>query len=241
MQELSTPFKRDKKNLWYLDTRDVKLTPFKFIEIGKSYSEKREFFYIEGVNDYIVKDTTMYPLLFNRTKTMSILKHFSDKQDLLLDIDFPIGYCKDAVRLKGTIIPYYQDSISLCKIIYLHKLSELKNYYNHESDVIDNLISLCLSILDLIIKMYDQNISYLDIHSGNFLIYNNTVKVIDFEPSFVYFKNRYKHYDRIIKNYTMLVERICRRFGFEEVLLYPAQTFIDTELRVKSLKKELER
>ena len=106
---------------------------------------------------------------------------------------------------------------------------------------IDNLICMLLDILNLISKMYDKGVSYLDIHSGNFLFYNNGIKVIDFDYGYVLFDKKDKYFDRIIRNYDMLVETICRRFGFKDILFNRDDTFMETEHHVKSLKRELRR
>lgn len=242
MIELDKPFKLDKNGLWYINSNNVNLTSFKFPEIGKSYEEKPQFFKIDGINDYIVKDTTMYPFFFNGKRTISILKKLQEKQQYFDDIDFPIGYLKGKDGIKGTIVPYYRKATSLRDFIYLKRLNDLESIYNHRIDEIDNLITLFLDILDLISKMYYQNMVYLDIHSGNFLFYKNNVKVIDFEVGYVYFTdNKTKYYERLIKNYTMLVEKICNRLGFKEILLYPGEGFMETEYKVKALRKELER
>ena len=101
--------------------------------------------------------------------------------------------------------------------------------------------SLLLDILDLISKMYDKGIYYLDIHSGNFLLYNNDVKVIDFEPGHVYFRDREWNLKIMLNNYAILVERIRKRFGFKEIFFHSGIDFYNTEYNVKELKKRLER
>ena len=241
MQEFKEPFKKDKKGIWYVNGKDVLLKPFKFTEISKAYVSNRQFYFIDGVNDYVVKDTTLTPLLFNRTKTFHLLKQFMEK-DEIENVDYPIGYCKQNGALLGTIVPYYKDSISIKKIIYLYTLADLAKYYHHDNNEITNLISLLLDILNLISTMYDNNIIYVDIHSGNFLIYENSIKVIDFEPGYVHFSdNSGKYFNRIINNYKMLVETICRKLKLENYSVNKANTFMEMEKNVKSLEKRLER
>ena len=241
MEKLNEPFKLDKKNIYYIDSRDVKVQNIHFREIGKLDRLKRGFFKIEGIDDYIIKDSTMYPLLFNGIRNRKLLSDLVSKIDLLPDIGFPIGYYQSRGRMKGTIIPYYDNAIPLRKMIYLFKFEELKDYYYRDNDDIYNLISLLLDILNLISRMYDNNVSYLDIHSGNFLIYNNDIKVIDFDYDYVFFNQNMKYYHTIMRNYSMLVETICRRFGFKEILFNGGDTFFETECRVKCLRRELER
>lgn len=240
--ELKEPFKLDKKGLVYLDSHDIKINNLCFKEIKKSYSEKRQFFKIDGIDDYIIKDSTSSPLLFNVSKNKKLLENLVNKQKDIPDVDFPIGYYQDNGKMKGIIIPYYEDSLSLRKMIYLYNFEELKNYYNHDCNDIDNLINLFIRILELISKMYNNGVMYLDIHSGNFVFKDNDVKVIDFDPGFVYFKDKDNdHYERILMNYATLVETICRRLKFKPILFNPECTFMETERKVKRLKKELER
>ena len=240
--EIKELFKMDKKGLLYLDSRDIKIDEISFREIKKSYRNKRQFFKIEGIDNYIIKDSTLDPFFFNTSRNKQLLEGLVKRQKDIPEVDFPIGYYQDKGKMKGTIIPYYYDSVSLRKIIYLHNFEDLKDYYNHESNEINNLINLLLKILDLVSKMYYNGVIYLDVHSGNFVIKDNDIKVIDFDPGFVFFKDKdHDHYERILMNYATLVETICRRLNFKPILFNPECTFMETERKVKKLKRELER
>ena len=242
MKELAEPFKKDRHNLWYLNAGDIKLTGFNFQEPGKVYEHKTKFFKIDEINDYLIKDTTMYPIFFNRFRNINLLKSLQGKQNLFHDIDFPIGYCMDKSKLVGTIIPYYENAISLREFVQLQKLNNLKDLYYRDSSNMDNLIALFLEILDLLSRLYQENVIYLDIHSGNFLLYQNKIKVIDFEPNYVFFGDRNDKYYRILlRNYIIFIETTCKRLGFEDILLNPGETFMETENKVKVLRKKLER
>lgn len=240
--ELKEPFKMDNRGLVYLDSRDIKIDNLYFGEIKKSYTPKRQFFKIEGINDYVIKDSTMDPLLFNVSKNKKLLENLVNKQKDIPEVDFPIGYYRDNGKMKGIIIPYYEDALSLRKMIYLHAFEELREYYNHDCDDIDNLINLLVRILELISIMYDKGVIYLDIHSGNFVFKDNDVKVIDFDPGFVFFKDKdHDYYEKILDHYATLVETICRRLKFKPISFDSGFTFMETERKVKKLKKELER
>ena len=240
--EIKEPFKRDNRGLIYVDSNDIQLNDLCFKEIKKSYGAKRQFFKIEGIDDYIIKDSTWIPLHFNQVRNRNLLQSLVNKQKDIPDVDFPIGYYRDHNKMKGIIIPYYQDALSLRKMIYLYVFDDLKKYYNHDSDDIDNLINLLVRILELLSKMYDNGVMYLDIHSGNFVFKDNDIKIIDFDPGFVFFKDKdHNHYERILSNYASLVETICRRLKFKPILFNPEITFMETERKVKKLKKELER
>lgn len=235
-------FRKDKKGLYYLDSRDVKISELYVKQMSGSYKDHAHFFKIDGFNDYIIKDSTLYPLFFNRSKNLKLLKELVEKQKEINNIDFPVAYYKSFNILKGIVIPYYPNSISLSEIIWLTPFEEFKNIYNHDSNEVDNLVLFLLEILELLHSMYKHGIIYIDVHSGNFLIYNNGVKVVDFEPGYVFVtNNKGWNYERMLSNYGLLVDRICKRFGFKNIPFHAGEDFSDTELRVKSLRKRLER
>ena len=62
-------------------------------------------------------------------------------------------------------------------------------------------------------ELVNNNIYYLDIHSNNFLIYNNDLKLIDFEPSFVSFKEEDLKY--LVYNLVNMINRINSYLGIE--------------------------
>lgn len=239
--ENELPFRHDRKGLKYLDSRDIKTDEIIIKQMSGSYRDRAHFFAIDGNDDYIIKDCTMYPLILNRPRNLKLLKQLVEKQEEIKNVDFPIAYYKSFNILKGIVIPYYKDSASLREIISLHPFEDLPNYYNHDSNEIDNLISLLLEILELISNMYDHKVYYLDIHTGNFLLYNNSVKVIDFEPGHVFFRDRKWNLKLILSNYAMLVEKIRRMYKFKEIFFHSGVDFYNTEMNVKALRKRLER
>ena len=242
MHEFSEPFKLDKNNLWYIDAKDVELTRKTFGEVGKRPEYKSSFYLIDGIDDYIIKDSTKYMKLFRKMKTLSMLKAFMKIEDNLPNVDFPVGYFANCGKVDGTVIPYYKDSISLRSFIWFSKFNELKKYYNKASDDIDNLICLLLDMLNIISGLYDNKVMYLDIHPGNFLLYNNDVKLIDFEPNYIYLKQKTGfYYNRILHNYSIMVHTICRRLEFKDVMYQSGESFMDAENSVKYLRKCLER
>ena len=239
---IENQFKIDKDGLLYLDIDDVKLDEFHFNEVTSCYSPKRKFYHIDGIDDYIIKDTTNLPKYFNEHRNKKMLKNFKINQDKFNDIEFPIGYLLDKKQFKGTIIPYYKNSFSLKELSNIYEFEDLKKYYNHKDSDIYNLINLCLDVLKIIEHLYNENIIYLDIGAGNFLVYNNTVKIIDFEPGRVYFKeNKKKYLSLILSNYNILVNYIWRHYGFSDMPYSPGESFIDAEYRVKALYKEKRR
>ena len=242
MKHLGKPFTQDQSGLFCLKSEDVKLKEFTFNEILSNHRKRRKFYYIDGVDDYVIKDTSKLPLLFNGTRTKMILKNFQINQDKFNDVDFPVAYFTDKEKIVGTVVPFYKDAKSIKELANIYSFEDLKRFYNHEDDEVKNLIEMCLDILELIKHMYDEDIVYRDISSGNFIVYNNTVKVIDFEPEYVHFtKYKKKYYDVLLSNYNILVNYIWRHYGFKNMLYNPGETFTDASNKVKRLYNEKRR
>lgn len=239
MNDIENVFKKDEDGLYYFNINDFKLDEFNFNEVKVPFSPKRKFYYISGIDNYIVKDTTNLPIFFNGYQNKKLLKNFKINQNKFNDIDFPIGYMLEKKKLKGMIVPYYKQSLSVKELTNLYKFEDLKKYYLHDENDVHNLIEMCLEILKLIKHMYDENIIYVDIGAGNFLVYNNSIKIVDFEPGRVYFKEKKKRYlSMLLSYYNILVNYIWRHFGFQDMPYSPGETFIDAEYKVKALYNE---
>ena len=241
MKHLAKPFIQDPNGLFYINSEDVNIEEFSFNEITNSYRKRRKFYYIDGIEDYVIKDTSKLPLLFNGTRTKMILKNFQINQDKFNDVDFPVAYFVDKTKIVGTVVPFYKGAKSIKELTNLYSFSDLKKYYNHEDDEEENLIEMCLDILKIIKHLYDEDIVYRDISSGNFVVYNNDVKIIDFEPEYVHFiKNKKKYHDILLSNYNILVNYILRHYKFNDLEYYnPGENFYEAEVRVKHLIKEI--
>ena len=242
MKEFDKPFKLDKNNLWHIDSKDVILNKRTFSEAGKKSYNRSSFYLIDGIPDYIIKDDSKYTKLFRKQKILKMVKELTAIQDNLPNIGFPVGYFSNCGKVEGTIVPYYKDSISIHDFSCYSKFEELSKYYNRSSNNVDNFISMLLDVLDIISSMYDNNISYTDIHPGNFILYDNQVKVVDFEPNYLYYKQKGGYcFERMLKNYALAVYEICRRLGFDVVGFDSGESFMDAEEHVKVLGKRLER
>ena len=236
------PFKQDKNGLWYLDSKDIKTNEIFFKESGKSYSKRTSFYEIEGVDNYFIKDSTMYPFFFNKSRHLKLLKKLIEKQNKFDDIDFPFAYYKGLGLFKGIVNPYYKGALSLDNITVTRNFNALKNYYNHESDEIDNFQALFLDVLEILHQMYKNNIYYTDARLPNFVVFNNKVKIVDFEPGYVHFKDYDNwHLQRMLSAYASSVDSARKRYGFKTVKFNPGEDFYETELNLKSLCKRLER
>lgn len=238
MLHLGKPFKEDNKGLFYIDSKDVEIKEFNFNEVTNNYRKRRVFYHIEGVDDYVIKDISMFPVYFNEYRNKKMLKNLQINQDKFNDIDFPVAYFIDKKKVVGTVVPYYKGSESLKVLSNVYKLEKLKEFYNHSDGEVSNLIEMCLEVLELIKHMYDENIIYTDINAGNFIVYNNTIKVVDFEPSYVHFKkNKNNYLSLLLSNYNLLVNYIWKHYGFRDMPYNPGNNFREAECMVKSLYK----
>ena len=243
--EIKDLLKLDKKGIPYLDSKDVTIEEIAFKRYARPYQRtqyEKEFFKIEGIDDYIIKDTTLYPLFFNHNSNLKLIGKLIEKQELIEEVDFPIAYFKGLFGIRGAVIPYYEDGKSIRELMNIYRFEELKKFYNHESNDIDNLISMFLDILYLLIIMYNKGVCYTDANTGNFVVYKNIMKVLDFEPRDIYFSDKYRRYLKYaLSKYASLINIVCWKYFAKKVNFVSGEDFYSTEKKVLELKKVLER
>ena len=243
--EYKEPFKKDKRGLWYLDIRDIVLKEIYFPQYKRPYGhydERKPFYEIEGMDNLLVKDSSDYPAFFNHTRNLKLIEKLCQKQEEIPEVEFTVGYLQGYLMMSGIIVPYYKGGISVKSLACLYPFSDIQKYYNHEANEIDNLFSILLDILHLLTIMYNKGVYYTDANSGNFIIYNNEIKVIDFEPQFVFFSDYTgKHLNKILSKYTELVNAVFRRYNLEDLGLLQQDSFYETEKKILELRKRIER
>ena len=242
MRVLPNKIKIDDNGIYYLDIDDLELTELYFEELLKTNHSMSKFYLIDGNNDYILKHTP-YPLIFNKTRTMNMLKNMDYMKDNIKKVDFPIGYFIENNRFTGTIIPYYDEGISIRNFLRKKCFEDLSYIYFHDVDEINNLMNLYIDMLDVIEELYNNDIVYLDIvHGGNFIIWNNEIKLIDFEPGLVKFtRNKEMYYKRMIESLCYLINCMNHRFKINDCILDPGENFEETKDNVKKMEKYLRR
>ncbi len=171
-----------------------------------------------------------------------MLKEINKIRNNINEIDFPIGYYLEDDLYKGLIIYYYKNSISLRDIALKGDFHDLTKYYYYDDNPYRNLILLYLEILSLIEKMLDEKMYYLDIHSGNFMLFNNQVKIIDFEPNQIVFGSDIDsyYYRRIIACIKVLINYTNNSFGFNNCIIENSFNLTSLKEEVKRLEKRLE-
>ena len=181
------------------------------IMYDESRNTKSIFFKIDSTDEYVVK---YHKEKLNRREVLRMLFHFYNvKNNSLNNIDFPIGYYKENNHIKGLIVYNYQDAVSLRQVIINNNLS---CYYNHSLNEQENVLLLLNDILKIIEDLYNNGIIYTDINPGNFIIYKNEVKIIDFDPRYLFYEDDEDCYlKKTMANYRDLVNYVCEKFSVD--------------------------
>lgn len=203
--------KMDKDGLLYLD--DKRIIKQNALHLGNLKVNEYEYFQnsfyrLFNTNDYILKYShNPYPKeAIEKTKNMLI--NLLDKQSLIPNVDFPIGYYSKRHKLAGLIVRYYQNGVSCDNIINNEDIEGLGKFYYHDEDSIHNLFLLFNDVLNVIYEMFENDVYYTDIHPGNIVIVNNKAKVIDFDYRYVYFDNK----DEILKSIMFAYNFFLQKF-----------------------------
>ena len=172
-----------------------------------------------------------------------MLENFRVIQKNIEDIDFPIGYYLEDNYARGQIIKYYKNSPSLFHLIKEKDINILDKYYYHDDDSIHNLYMILLDILNLIEELFENGVYYTDIHSGNFVINNNNIKLIDFDYNYIYFKNStdMKLLDILLWNYSRLFFSINKSYNLGDFALDECHDFKYMKKYVKSMENYVRR
>lgn len=217
-----------------INHRDVTKFPY------QQNTFKYQFFNIPSTDEYILKYYKFNSLYSDLVEMKTMLMELNKRRNKLEDIDFPIGYYLEEDELKGAIVYYYKKALSLRDFSILYSLEDLQKYYFHDDNMHRNLVMLYLDILNLLEKMMDEKMYYLDVHSGNFVMYNNNVKVIDFEPRQLAFNDEFNnYYQSILICFKFLVNFTNNKLGLENALIDDCSNINILKGEVKKLEKRL--
>ena len=213
---LPLELQKDKDGLLYVKERHL-LMSNRFLLIDKRAINNNKYYYngfysLNSTDDYIIKYS--YTVLTNKeiNEYKEMLIKLIDKQNIIKDIDFPIGYFIEKRKLAGLIIKYYKDGVSLDNISQNGDINGLGKYYYYDDDNIRNLFLLFERILDTLEEMFDNGICYSDVNPGNIVLNNNKVKVIDFDPRYVKFDNKDERLITIIRVYCLLLRIVLNNY-----------------------------
>ena len=237
MREIPKELRLDERNLWYLDDRDIHKKLITFEHERYNFIPRSKFYTIDEIDDYLIKIDDQV-VLFHDERTKYMLAQFGNIRTKIKNVDLPIGYYQERGRTKGQVIPYYQNGVSIRNFLRFYS-KKLETLYCHDDNKIRNVLKLYMDILDLIWEMYDNNLIYMDVHEGNFIIYQNGIKVIDFEPSLIHFKPTDRYYSMICDKFCHLINGISYSLGIDMVLIFPSSSFYKTKESIKTLYKKI--
>jgi len=193
---------------------------------------------------YMFPSTGIYLMKINKNNAINGMALYEMIKNLLLlqsknpTIDFPIGYVKDSEKIVGQIIYNYERAKSLKMIYNNEDLVSLQKHCYLDEDVIHNLFLIYLQILNKLENLLDNGVLYLDIHAGNFVFYNNDIKIIDFDPKYMGFRDNLYFKDNLINNYINMVNRVNYEFGLDLGIFESYNDISFKDAREKIIKLE---
>jgi len=219
----------DNNGLLYFDkTSKGKQIIFPNTQSKKKNNNKSNFYELLNCKNYLIKCS---PSL-DTSKVFNMLKLFNKLQENITLTDLPIGYYQENEVLKGTIVPYYTSSISLYQITKNYNLNKLNEYYLHDDDNIHNLYLLLYDILDILEELQNNGISYLDSNPSNFILKDNQVKLIDFEPQYLKYGITKENIKTTLSRFDDLVFHTHLNFELDNLAIYNSKDF-------KTMRKHL--
>ncbi len=202
---------------------------FYSIRTSNKKATKSKFYELLALKEYLIKYSQIN---LNKEEYLTMLSIFKGMQSKITLTDFPIGYYEEQGSLKGTIIPYYKNSISLLEITENKTLKDLKKYYHHDNDKLHNLYLLLNDILNILEELQDNSIGYVDSNPTNFLIKENQIKLIDFDPKYLLYESNNKNINAVLTRFDDLVYYLHLNFKIADLPIYKAKNF-------KTMRKHL--
>ena len=206
-----------------------------------------KFYTIPNEQEYIIKHSCLSYSYVQLKKIKEMLLRLTIKQPNVLKTDFPIGYIVDEEdNYYGQIIKYYPDGISLSDALLKADLIGLFEYYMMDDDGIHNMFMLFLDVLDCLEEMVDNGVYFSDVNNGNIILYNNIVKIIDFDYRYVSFDRKNKTRDfaigEILLNYNLSLSEAIRRLCFQNYNIFSTISCFNEEKEyVKKLENQVRR
>ena len=234
--------KRDKDGLLYASDEDIVKRPSLLIDhrpVNEYRYDQCGFYSFDSTDEYIIK--YYYNRVIRRTRklTKQMLINLITRQKNIPDVDFPIGYFKEKYYLAGLIIKYYKTGISLDNICKDKSLSLLSKYYYHDEDDIHNVFLLFYELLDIIYEMFENGVYYNDIHPGNIVIFDNKIKIIDFDPYRVRFDNKDERLSNIMNNYCLFMKIVLKEFNLVDKFGDMYNNFQEAKVFTKKLENSI--
>ena len=234
--------KFSKSGLGYVDISEGMFPLERKFIVNNSTSLKQDFYILPSTSDYLLK--VNQNIQENDNLQYELIHKLFEKQPLFSDVEFPIGMVLNDLNMVGQIIKYYKNSNSLKNICQNEDLESLQKYIYRDDDSLHNFFLVYLEILDILEKLFQNKISYLDVNGGNFVICNNEVKIIDFEEEYMAFNNIRYNEHIIIHNYLATLNRLINFLGISnETIDCPLseKEFSKIRCKVKNYENKIRR
>ncbi len=231
--------KRDKDGLLYTDDKNlIKDNMFldkREIDLDQKYFT-HGYFRLNSTLDYIIKYSYTELTKNQSDEFKMMLYELVSKQKDVLKTDFPIGYFRERKKVNGLIIKYYPNGISLDNLLKEHDINLIKNYYYLDDDMVHNVFLMLENLIDNICEMFYNGVYYTDINLGNFILTDNEIKVIDFEPANVKFDNRDLRLRYILQYLSSLIFKVLKEYELDSSFRDKTLSFEETKKMVKKLE-----
>lgn len=145
----------------------------------------------------IYKDYNMYQ--YTNHNDHILISELQKKQDSIKLTEFPFGIITVENKIIGQEISYYENYRTLKK-----EIEDIKN--------VKKLVLYYKQIINIIEELLTNNIYYADLNSGNFLVKDDLIKLIDFESGYIRFDGNYKY---IIENLINLLNLLNRNLNID--------------------------
>ena len=244
MNKLQLPYeiKTDKDGLFYIDSKEIRERLPLHLDTREPLYEKyypHSFYKITSTRDYLIK----YCITVFTRKEIKELKNMLDimkmKRGYIKKTDFPIGYFKDGRRLSGLIVPSYIGGLSFDHILEDHDFEELKDYYLHDEDDLHNLFLVLEDVIDAVYEMFENNIYFSHFYSDDIMLYNNEVKMIDFNHHTVFFNDKDKRFESAIKCIMRILNEMLENFNLSEKVNENIQSFEEAKKFTKKIENKV--
>ncbi len=93
--------------------------------------------------------------------------------------------------------------------------------------------------MDKIYEMFENGIYYTDINEGNFVVDNNAIKVIDFDPIWVKFADKDDMLKAIMEFYVSLIRRVLKKYSLDGIINSRVNNFEEAKRFTKKMEIEV--
>lgn len=162
-----------------------------------------------------------------------LIQKLVDRQKNIFLSKFPTGVVTLDGKIIGQEIPYYHSSILLLECT-------IDNFNNN------NPINVYKKVLEILKELSDNGITYLDVHSKNFMLdlssTNEKIDIIDFDSQYIVFDdNNSRVMKQLFANYRKMINSLNERYGIFDTVnsFLEVSSFDDAFEQLEEMNKKL--